>query len=58
MRQLGFEEVFDLRHLLHDPPLIGFNRGDALIQAVDVGRKVFGRHGSPTSQTQTFRLPA
>jgi len=54
MRQLGFQQVLDFPDLLHDPALVGFDRGDALIEAVDVGRKVFGRHGGSLRFTITF----
>ena len=36
--QLGFKKILNFGNLLHDPFLVGFNRHDPLVQAVDVGR--------------------
>ena len=56
MGQLYLKKIFNFCDLLHDPPLVGFNGGDAFIQAVNIGRQVFGRHGAFTGKTQTFHL--
>jgi len=36
MRQLGFEQLFNFTNFLHDPFLVCFNRGDPLIEPMDI----------------------